>query len=59
MANSGYFVSSCLSVSSHGATELTMNGFFFFGNLIQSIFENSVENIHVSLKSDKNIGYFA
>jgi len=48
--------SSCLSVYPHGKTRFPLDGFWW-----NSIFENfrkSVKKIQVSLKSDKNEGYF-
>ena len=44
----------CLSVRPHGTTLLPQDAF----SLNLSIFRKSVEEIQVSLKSDKNNGYF-
>jgi hypothetical protein len=48
-------ISFVMSVRPHGTTRLILNGFSW--NVI-SIFRKSVNKIQVSLKSDKNNGYF-
>ena len=44
------------SVRSHGTTQLPLDGFWL--NLMFRLFRKSVETVQVSLKSDKNNGYF-
>jgi hypothetical protein len=57
-------VSSCLSVRPHGTTRLPLDGFsrtLIFENIyiyIFFFFSKIVEKFQVSLKSDKNNGYF-
>jgi len=50
-----FVTSVCPSVSPHRRNPLPMNG---FSRKLVSIFRKSVEKIQVSLKSDKNNGYF-
>jgi hypothetical protein len=45
-----------MSFDSNETTQLTMDGFSL--NLVLEDFRKSVEKIHVSLKYDKNNGYF-
>jgi hypothetical protein len=45
-----------MSVGPNGTTRLTMDGFSL--NLVLEDFRKSVEKIHISLKYDKNSGYF-
>jgi uncharacterized membrane protein YesL len=45
-----------LSVRPHGTSRLPLNG--FFGIWCSNIFRRTFEKIKVSLKSDKNSGYF-
>jgi hypothetical protein len=47
---------SCQSICSRGTTELPLDGFSW--SLIFEYFQESVKKIQVSLKSDKNNGYF-
>jgi hypothetical protein len=47
----------CLSVRPHGTTRLPLNGFFMKSD-IYIFFQKYVGVIKVSLKSDKNNGYF-
>jgi hypothetical protein len=56
LGNFAKVMSACLPVRPHGTTRLPLDGFSW--NLILKIFRKSVEKIQVSLKSDKNSGYF-
>jgi hypothetical protein len=46
----------CLAVRPHGTTRFLLDGFSW--NLIFEYFQKSVEKIPLSLKSEKNSGYF-
>jgi hypothetical protein len=51
-----FFMSICPSVRPHGTIRVSLDGFSW--NYVFEVFQRSVEEIQVSLKSDKNNGYF-